>query len=57
MLRRLDRRRLVVLAVLLAALLGFVAGWLARVWSTPTPEERAHDAVEDLRDRARQLTK
>jgi hypothetical protein len=57
MLGRLDRRRLVALALLVAAILGFIAGWLARVWSRPTPEQRAHEAVEDLRDRVRELTK
>ncbi len=57
MLGPVDRRRLVILAVLMAVLVGFVAGWFARLWSHPTVEERAHETLEDLRGRVRDLTK
>jgi hypothetical protein len=44
------------LAVIIAATLGFVAGWLARVWYRPSPETRARDAAQQIRDRVRDLT-
>jgi hypothetical protein len=37
-------------------MLGFVAGWFARVWYQPSPETRARDAAEQIRERVRDLT-
>ncbi len=45
----MRRRHLVLVAVLVALALGAVAGYLYRRWQAPTIEERAHDALEDLR--------
>lgn len=54
---RRDGRRTLVWALLAAALAGFAFGWYARIWSEPSPESRAHDAAEKIRDRVRQLTR
>jgi hypothetical protein len=50
-----SRSRAVVFAAAIAALLGFGAGWLVRTWTWPTPEDRARDAAEELRERIRSL--
>ncbi len=47
-------RRLLV-AVVVAAVLGFAVGWYARVWSEPTVESRMHDAAEKLNQKAREI--
>lgn len=51
-----SRRRLLLVAVALAIALGFLLGWYARIWSEETPESRARDAAEGLRDRIHELT-
>ncbi len=50
-------RTRVLIAVLVALALGLVAGYLYRQWQAPTLEERAHDAVEDLRRGVEKLRK
>jgi hypothetical protein len=52
-----PRARALVWAVVVAAALGFGAGWLARVFWEPSPESRARDAYDDLRDRVRRYTR
>ena len=47
------RRRALVWAIVVAVLLGFAAGWFARVVWDPSPESRARTTVDDLRERAR----
>ena len=48
----MDRtQRNLLVAVVVAAVLGFAAGWLARTWSEPTIEERAHDTVRGAEKR------
>jgi hypothetical protein len=50
-----PRSRAILFAVVVSAMLGFAAGWLARTWSWPTAEDRAHEAAEELRERIRSL--
>ena len=52
-----SRDRTILLAAVTAAVLGFAAGWFARVWTEPTLESRAHDAAERVRDRFRELAR
>ncbi len=49
-----DHRRFLLWAVVVAILFGFALGWYARIWTTPTPEERAHEQQERLKERARE---
>ncbi len=57
MLPKLDRRRVVVLAILIAALLGFVGGWFARLWARPSMEDRMQETLDGIRERVRNATK
>lgn len=50
------RRRLLLVGIALAIALGFLLGWYARIWGEETPESRARDAAEGLRDRIHELT-
>lgn len=50
-----ERTRAILFAATIAALLGFAAGWVVRTWTWPTPEERAREAAEELRERIRSL--
>lgn len=45
------------LSLLVAALLGFGAGWWLRDWSDDSVEHRAHEAAEHMRDAVRSLTR
>ena len=45
------------LLLVMAVVLGFVLGWLTRVWMRPSPESRARGAVETIQERARELTR
>ncbi len=47
--------RTLVIAIVVAAVLGFAAGWYARVCAEPTLESRAHEAAETVRGRVRDL--
>lgn len=49
-------RRVLLWAIVIAALVGAVVGWYARVWTQDSPESRVRDATEDLRRRVRDLT-
>ncbi len=44
-------------AAVAAALVGFAAGWFARVWTEPTVESRARDAAATIRDRFKELSR
>ncbi len=55
--RTSEGRRVVILILLAAIVLGFVLGWFARVFVEPSLESRSREAVEELRTRARELTR
>jgi hypothetical protein len=44
-----DTGRTLLFAVVVAAVLGFAAGWFARARLYPTPRERAERAAEEFR--------
>jgi hypothetical protein len=50
-------RRLLLVAVVVAALLGFAAGWLVRHARQPSLEQRAKEAAEELRHRTEEFLK
>ncbi|BDG02156.1 DUF1049 domain-containing protein [Anaeromyxobacter oryzae] len=50
-------QRALLAASVAAALIGFAAGWFARVWTEPTVESRAHDAAETLRGKLHELSR
>jgi hypothetical protein len=52
-----QRGSTLLVAVLLAAVVGFAAGWFVRAREAPTPEERAHQAAEHLKKSLEALTK
>jgi Flp pilus assembly protein CpaB len=52
----MGKRRLVVLVVV-ALLLGAIAGYAYRRWKNPTLEERAHDAAQDLKSAVEKMTR
>jgi hypothetical protein len=52
--RRRMRRRALVAGAIVAAILGFGAGWLVRAFGDRSPEQRARETVDDLRERARE---
>jgi hypothetical protein len=52
-----ERRRALLWATLMAVVIGFAIGWLTRVWVSPTTESRARDALDKVRERARQITR
>jgi hypothetical protein len=52
-----PRRRALLWAVVVAVGLGFAAGWFARVLWAPTPEGRARDLVDEMKERARRYTR
>lgn len=54
---RRETRRVLILAVLVALAYLVVAAWFRRCGSEPTPEERAREQAERLRDKVRQLTR
>ena len=45
--------RALLVAAVAAAVIGFAAGWFARVLTEPTPESRAHEAAESVRSKLR----
>jgi hypothetical protein len=51
---RYGRRHLAV-AALIAAVLGFAAGWLVHRARRPSLEERMHEKAEELRHRTEEL--
>ncbi|WP_242345508.1 hypothetical protein [Anaeromyxobacter terrae] len=53
--RRRERARALLIGAIVAAIIGFGAGLLVRMWSDSSPEERARDTVGELRERAREL--
>ncbi len=51
-----DSRRVLLWAIAVAAALGFAFGWYARIWYAPSPESRARQKAEELRERVHELT-
>ena len=52
-----DERRVLVLAVVAALLLGLLFGWFGRIWMEErSPESRARDAAGEIRERVHELT-
>jgi hypothetical protein len=51
-----STNRALLAAAVVAAVIGFAAGWFARVWTEPTVESRAHDAAETIREKFRKLS-
>ena len=52
-----GRRRTLLLVLVAALVIGFALGWAARFWTQRTPASRAHEALEEIRERARELTR
>ncbi len=44
-------------ALLAAVAFGIALGWFARSRLHPSPESRAQEALEEIRERARELTR
>jgi hypothetical protein len=53
---RRESRRVLVLWVLTLVLSLLAAGWLRHVWRRPTPEERAREEAERIKEKVRELT-
>jgi hypothetical protein len=51
---RRQRARALVIGAIVAAIVGFGAGLLVRMWTDRSPEARARDAVGELREHARE---
>jgi hypothetical protein len=54
--RRRTRSRALLVGAIVAAVVGFGAGWLVRRWTDRAPEERAHEKVGEVRERVREIT-
>ncbi len=50
-----SRERRLVVAVVIAAALGFTAGWFLRVWTEPTVEDRMRDAAHQIQESFRRF--
>ncbi len=50
-----SRERRLLVAVVIAAGLGFAAGWFTRVWTQPTMEDRMRDAAHEIEESFRRL--
>jgi hypothetical protein len=52
-----PRDRALLWAVLTAVALGFALGWFTRMWTNPTPESRARESFDKMRERARDFAR
>jgi Na+/H+-dicarboxylate symporter len=52
-----KEQRSLVWAVVIAAVLGVGVGWFARKWYQPSPEQRAHETADEIRDKVRRFTR
>jgi Tfp pilus assembly protein FimT len=50
-----STNRALLTAAVVAALIGFAAGWFARVWSEPTVESKMNEAAGSIREKVREL--
>lgn len=50
-------QRTLLVAVIVAMIVGFAAGWYARIYRQPTVESRAQDAARSIRERVNELVK
>jgi membrane protein implicated in regulation of membrane protease activity len=53
---RRESRRLVVFAILVAIACALWVAWLYRFGKRPTPEERAREKAEELKEKVREFT-
>ena len=53
---RRNARRVLVLAIAVAIACALGYAWLRRSLMTPTPEERARQTAEELKEKIRELT-
>jgi hypothetical protein len=51
------QQRTLLVAIVVAALVGFASGWYARLHVEPTIESRMHDAAESVREKVRDVVK
>ncbi len=51
-----ERRRVLLFSVVVALIFGFLIGWFARILAVPSPESRARDVAERIRERVRDVT-
>ncbi|WP_242341453.1 MULTISPECIES: hypothetical protein [Anaeromyxobacter] len=51
---RRQRARTLLIGAIVAAIVGFGAGLLVRMWTDRSPEARARDAVGELQEHARE---
>lgn len=49
-------QRTLLVAAVVAALIGFAAGWFARVWTEPTVQSSTTDTERALREKVRGLS-
>lgn len=54
--KRRARRRALLAGTIVAALVGFGAGWLVQRCAGRPPEERAHEKAGEVRERVREAT-
>jgi hypothetical protein len=54
--RARARRAALVRAVIVAAIVGFGAGWLVHLWMERSPESAAEETARKIRDRAVETT-
>ncbi len=50
-----PRERRLLMAVVIAAALGFATGWFLRVWTEPTVEDRMRDAAHQIQESFRRM--
>lgn len=53
---RRESRRVLVLWIVVIALSALAAAWLQHFWTHPTPERRAREEAERIREKVRELT-
>jgi Tfp pilus assembly protein PilO len=53
---RRESRRVIVLAILVVIALALGVAWLRHLVDQPTPEERAREKAEELKEKVRRLT-
>jgi hypothetical protein len=51
-----GRPRALVLAVVIALVLGLLFGWFGRIWVERSPASRVRDVAQQIRERVREAT-
>ena len=52
--QRAQGIRALVVAAVIAALLGLAAGWMVRAWSDRSPESRARERAREVQEQVRE---